>query len=214
MASIERTERQPNILLIKLNGAKIGEIRPTIIQEHEGEVSSFISAEIQKLKRREEKTQRRIQKFSRTKSHHRLRGFREISQVLSCLSDDLSKTKDALKVLEGKEMRPLRLIIKGGKIESYEYTEFDRAEEKNWWTFVFRRNLLVPVAEIAEKYPDSLQWFIEAFEIRSLMKKAGSSLEKEEVRKRFDDYRRRYREIPIEQADAMTSIMREISESV
>lgn len=212
---VERKEKaQPRVIIVECSRNGFGKYKPVIVGEAESnDISQFVLQELQELKERIKRLKQKAMKSTRVNSHHRLKGARVLADERRSYQKELAHASAKIELLEGRIFQPIRIIRKDDEIKSCEPTSFIDENVRSWWDFVRRKGLLLKVAEVNSQFPGSLDFLLEAYSIIRKMDQAMTIDEEQVAKKAFEDFRRRYRESPDDQAIALTPIMRLISES-
>ncbi|MFH1863430.1 MAG: hypothetical protein ABIJ85_00765 [bacterium] len=118
--------------------------------------------------------------------------------------------EEKIMVLEGKEVKPIRLQMEGGFIRGFEIVDFANKEQEEWWRFVKDEGLLNSLAQVAKSYPQGPGLLQEAYSIRRVMT-WGSSGEGNKAKQKYENFKIKSREIPEEYDKLMVPFFRVIT---
>lgn len=121
--------------------------------------------------------------------------------------------EEKIVVLEGKELKPVRLVMQEDFVKGFEIVNFVNKEQEEWWKFMKGKDLLNSLALVAKAYPQGLGILQDVYRIRGTMA-WGSPDERNQAKEEFEDVIRKTREIPQEHDRLMVPLLRVITEHI
>lgn len=118
--------------------------------------------------------------------------------------------EETIMVLEGKEVKPIRLLMEGGFIRGFEIVNFANKEQEEWWRFVKDEGLLNSLAQVAKSYPQGPGLLQEAYSIRRVIA-WGLPGEGNRAKEKYENFKIKSREIPEEYDRLMVPLFRVIT---
>lgn len=125
---------------------------------------------------------------------------------------DQEQLGEKLAVLEGKKLRPIRLIREGQYIKEFELAHFASDEHRRWWRFISDEGEIVNFARLSAAYPPAQNLLFRSFTLQWRIK-LGHVAESDVAALEFEELKSEIREVPRKHDPLFIPLYRKISDA-